>query len=54
MSSLVTLSIAHWRPALAPEAQRDLARALEGGAVLVLPNLAFPLSPAERRFLSPE
>ncbi len=54
MSSLVTLPIALWRPSLAPDAQRDLARALEGGAVLVLPDLAFPLSAAERRFLSPQ
>ena len=54
MSSLVTLDLADWRPALAPEAQRDAARELEGGAVLVLPRLAFPLSPAERRFLSPQ
>lgn len=54
MSSLVTLDIADWRPVLAPQAQRDAARALEGGAVLVLPRLAFELSPAERRFLSPQ
>jgi len=54
MSSLVTLPIAEWRPALAAEAQRELARALEGGAVLVLPNLGFVLSEPERRFLSPQ
>jgi hypothetical protein len=54
MSSLVTLDLADWRPALGPEAQREAARALEGGAVLVLPRLAFALSPAERRFLSPQ
>ena len=54
MSSLVTLDFADWRPVLAPHTQRDAARALEGGAVLVLPRLAFALSPAERRFLSPQ
>jgi hypothetical protein len=52
--SLVTLSIADWRPSLAPEAQREAAHALEGGAVLVLPRLGFALSEAERRFLSPQ
>ena len=36
-----------------PDAQRDAARALEGGGVLVLPQLAFALSADERRFLSP-
>ena len=54
MSSLVTLPIAEWRPVLGSDAQRDLARELEGGAVLVLPKLAFALSAAERRFLSPQ
>src|SRR5207244_7039966 len=54
MSSLVTLDVAEWRPALAPQAQRDAARALESGAVLVLPRLAFAMSAAERRFLSPD
>ena len=54
MSSLVTLDVAEWRPALAPQAQRDAARALESGAVLVLPRLAFAISAGERRFLSPD
>ena len=54
MSSLVTLPIAEWRPALAADAQRELARSLEGGTVLVLPKLAFALSERERRFLSPQ
>lgn len=52
MSSLVTLDIASWRPAPTPEAQRDAAHALESGAVLVLPRLAFAMSASERRFLS--
>lgn len=54
MSSLVTLDLASWRPALSPEAQRDAAHALESGAVLVLPLLAFAMSAGERRFLSPD
>ncbi len=54
MSSLVTLDLAAWRPVLTPEAQRDIARALESGSVLVLPRLGFALSESERRFLSPE
>ena len=53
MSSLATLDIAAWRPALTPDAQRDAAHALESGAVLVLPRLAFAMSDRERRFLSP-
>lgn len=52
MSSLVTLDLAQWRPAPAPEAQRAATLALEGGALLVLPRLPFELSAAERRFLS--
>jgi hypothetical protein len=52
-SPLVTLPIADWRPAVAPEAQREAALALEDGAVLVLPQLAFRVSDSERRFLSP-
>ena len=54
MSSLVTLDLASWRPALSPEAQRDAAHALESGAVLVLPRLAFAMHAGERRFLSPD
>jgi len=53
MSALVSVTLSDWRPSLEPDAQRDLARAIEGGAVLVLPNLAFALKDGERRFLSP-
>jgi len=53
MSQLVTLDLALWRPTLTPDAQRDAALAIEGGAVLVLPHLPFALSEDERRFLSP-
>jgi len=52
MSQLVTLDLALWRPTLSPDAQRDAAQAIEGGAVLVLPHLPFALSEGERRFLS--
>jgi len=54
MSALVSLPLADWRPSLAPDAQRQLAHAIEGGAVLVLPNLGFALTVGERRFLSPQ
>lgn len=54
MSSIVTLDFAAWRPAITPTAQRETARALESGAVLVLPHLAFAMSDRERRFLSPD
>jgi len=54
MSSIVTLDLATWRPAIAPQAQRDAARALESGAVLVLPRLGFAMKDRERRFLAPD
>jgi hypothetical protein len=54
MSQLVTLDLAAWCPVLTPDAQRDIARALESGSVLVLPRLGFVMSESERRFLSPE
>jgi len=53
MSAIVNLDIADWHPALAPDAQAGLTRQLEEGRVLALPRLAFVLSDAERRFLSP-
>jgi hypothetical protein len=54
MTAILSLDIDTWHPALAPDAQRDLARSLEGGAVLALPRLGFALSAAECRFLSPQ
>ena len=54
MSSIVTLDLAGWRPALAPGVQETAVRAIEDGGVLVLPRVIFPLSERERRFLSPE
>ncbi len=53
MSTIVTLDIADWRPALGADTQADLTRSLEEGHVLALPRLAFTLSDAERRFLAP-
>jgi hypothetical protein len=40
-----------WRPAVDPARTERLAHALEGGAVLVFPRLAFRLAPDEARFL---
>ena len=48
---LCTLDIATWRPQVAPGDTEHYARELESGTVLVLPHLAFSLSPAEQRFL---
>jgi hypothetical protein len=52
MSAIVTLDIADWHPALAPDVQTGLTRQLEEGRVLSLPRLAFALADPERRFLS--
>ena len=53
MTDIVALDVASWRPALSPDAQDVAIRTLEGGGVLILPQLAFPLAADERRFLSP-
>ena len=53
MPDIVALDVASWRPALAPDAQELAVRTLEGGGVLTLPRLAFPLAADEERFLSP-
>jgi hypothetical protein len=53
MTDIVALDVASWRPALSPDAQDMAIRTLEGGSVLVLPQLAFPLAADEQRFLSP-
>src|SRR5512137_768622 len=54
MSSIVTLDLDDWRPALAPGVQETAVHAIEDGRVLVLPRVNFLLSERERRFLSPE
>ena len=53
MTDIVALDVASWRPALGPDAQDLAIRTLEGGGVLILPQLAFPLAADEQRFLSP-
>jgi len=53
MTDIVALDVASWRPALGPDAQDVAIRTLEGGGVLILPRLAFPLADDEQRFLSP-
>jgi hypothetical protein len=54
MSAVATLDLTSWRPAPTPDAQLAAARSLEEGGVLVLPHVAFALSAAEHRFLSPD
>lgn len=51
VTPVLMLAIDSWRPAIAAAETDAYARALEGGAVLVLPRLAFDLEPDERRFL---
>jgi hypothetical protein len=53
MTDIVSLDLTSWRPAVNPEAQVCAVRAVEGGGVLVLPHLSFPLTEDERRFLAP-
>ena len=53
MTDIVALDVASWRPALAGDEQDRAIRALEGGGVVVLPQLLFPLAADEQRFLSP-
>src|SRR5262245_27436837 len=53
MTDIVLLDFTSWRPAVSPEAQLAALRAVEGGGVLVLSHLAFPLSEHERGFLAP-
>jgi hypothetical protein len=51
LTPIVDIGIDRWHPHVAPADTERYARELESGAVLVLPRLAFELSPAERRFL---
>jgi hypothetical protein len=53
MTDIVALDVSSWRPALSPGAQDSAIRTLEGGGVLILPQLPFPLAADEQRFLSP-
>jgi len=54
MTNIVSLDLTSWQPKCSPETQQIAVEALEGGGVLVLPELAFELSETERRFLSAE
>jgi len=54
MTDIVSLEVASWRPTAQPDIQRAAVDAVEGGGVLVLPELAFSLGADELRFLSPE
>src|SRR5215472_8886855 len=54
MTDIVSLDVASWRATQPPEVQRVAIGTIEGGGVLVLPNLAFGLRDDERRFLSPK
>jgi hypothetical protein len=53
MTDIVALDVASWRPALAGDEQDRAIRTIEGGGIVVLPRLAFPLAVDELRFLSP-
>jgi hypothetical protein len=53
MTTLLSLDLRRWQPAHDDAIQRQAIRALEQGGVVVLPQLAFELTPEERRFLSP-
>ena len=54
MPDIVSLDLASWRPSQSADLQQTAIRTLESGGVLVLPRLAFALSEAEKRFLSPQ
>lgn len=54
MTEIVSLEVSSWHPVLEPDTQRAAVEAIEGGGVLMLPRLAFPLGADELRFLSPE
>jgi len=54
LSAIATLDLTGWRPALTPDVRETAVRTIEGGGVLVLPNVRFDLSERERRFLSPQ
>ncbi len=52
MDLLREFAINQWNPSLDLSINQQLLEALEGGAVIVLPQLAFNLLPEEQRFLS--
>jgi hypothetical protein len=54
MNPFVVLDAADWDHPFTPEQQEQAVQALERGQVLVFPNLACPVRPGERKFLSPD
>jgi hypothetical protein len=53
LTEIVSLPIEHWDQACSSQQQDTAVQALEGGSVVLLPQLAFPLGDTERRFLDP-
>jgi hypothetical protein len=53
LTDIVSLPIEHWDQACSPQQQDTALQALEGGSVVLLPQLSFPLHEAEGRFLDP-
>ena len=51
---LHTLDITTWENQFSDSIQQDAIHSLENGQVIFLPQLDFPLSAAEKRFLTPE
>jgi hypothetical protein len=54
MPDIVSLDLTNWSPSQSADVQQTAISTLESGGVLVLPRLAFKLSEAEKRFLSPQ
>ena len=54
MQPTTQISIAEWNEAVARDAQETALAALEDGQVLFFPQLAFKLTDAEARFLTPD
>ena len=53
MTEIVSLPIEHWDQVCSTQQQDTAVQALERGSVVLLPQLAFLLDDAERRFLDP-
>ena len=53
-SSAISLPVTAWRPEVDADLRRRAAEVLEGGNVLVLPQLPFALTDEERTYLRPD
>lgn len=51
VTSIVTLDLATWRPAISSVETERLSRAIEGGGVIACPRLSFAFAEGEKRFL---